>query len=283
MSETLGSALARARTALTDAGIGSAALDARLLVAAAAGTAVETIIAFPERPLSAEASGHLQAWLARRLAREPMAYILGRREFWSLDFRVTPATLTPRPDSETLVAAVLERIADRQAKLRLLDFGTGTGCLLLALLSELPAASGTGIDRSEAALAVAQLNAAALGLAERVTLRHGDWGAGLTGPFDVIVSNPPYIATADLASLPPEVRHEPRAALDGGPDGLAAYRRLVPDTVRLLARGGIAAFEVGEGQAAAVEALGVAAGLAAAGRAADLAGIERCILLRAKP
>ncbi len=281
-ADTLGAALARGRTALRDAGIEPAALDARLLVAAAAGVPVETVIAYPERALPPGAAERLQGWLARRLAREPMAYILGRREFWSLDFVVTPATLTPRPDSETLVAAVLERIGDHQAPRRLLDFGTGTGCLLLALLSELPAASGIGVDSSDAALAVARGNAETLGLATRAVFVRGDWGAGLAGMFDIIISNPPYIATHQLAALPPEVRHEPQPALDGGADGLAAYRRLMSDVARLLARGGIAALEVGDGQAADVEALGVAAGLGVAGRVTDLAGIERCVLLRTK-
>jgi release factor glutamine methyltransferase len=281
-ADTLGAALSRVRTALRDAGIESAALDARLLVAAAAAVPVETVIAYPERALPPGAAERLQGWQARRLAREPMAYILGRREFWSLDFTVTPATLMPRPDSETLVAAVLDRIGERQAPLRVIDFGTGTGCLLLALLSELPAASGIGVDSSDPALAVARGNAETLGLATRATFVRGDWGAGLAGMFDVVISNPPYIATHQLATLSPEVRHEPEAALDGGADGLTAYRRLMPDVARLLAKGGIAAVEVGDGQAADVEALGVAAGLAAAGRAADLGGIERSILFRTK-
>ncbi len=163
-TETIAAALARSRAALMAAGVDSAALDARLLVAASHGTAVETVIAWPEKKLSPEASERLNIMLRRRVAREPMAYILGRREFWSLDFAVTPATLTPRPDSETLVAAVLDELADLGAALRLADFGTGTGCLLLALLSEMPAASGTGIDLDAETIEVARSNARRLGL-----------------------------------------------------------------------------------------------------------------------
>ncbi len=279
-TETVAAALARGRAALAAAGIDSAALDARLLVAACQGATVETVIAWPEKKLPLEAGERLNAMLRRRVAREPMAYILGRREFWSLDFAVTPATLTPRPDSETLVAAVLDELPDRGAPLRLADFGTGTGCLLLALLSELPAASGTGVDLDAETLAVARSNARRLGLGARARFLQGEWGRALGGPFDLIVSNPPYIATAELATLAPELGYEPRLALDGGADGLAAYRALIPDTARLLAPDGLLALEIGAGQAASVEALLVESGLRLGGRRCDLAGIERCVLAR---
>lgn len=279
-AETIGSALARSRAALHAAGIDSAALDARLLVAASLDASIETVIAWPERMLPAAAADRLEALLRRRVAREPLAYILGRREFWSLDLAVTSATLTPRPDSETLVAAVLDALPDRQATLRLADFGTGSGCLLLALLSELPAASGVGVDIDMAAAEVARSNAARLGLEPRAHIVQGEWGRSLVGPFDIIVSNPPYIVTGELAALAPELRYEPRLALDGGADGLAAYRALVPDAARLLRPGGLLALEIGAGQAAAIEALLAASGLAPLGVRRDLAQIERCVLAR---
>lgn len=279
-AETIGAALSRSRQALQEAGIDSAALDARLLLAASLGVAVETVIAWPERKLTPDAVARLEALLRRRIAREPMAYILGRREFWSLDFAVTPATLTPRPDSETLVAAVLGEIADRRAPLRLVDFGTGTGCLLLALLSELPAASGIGVDVDPDTVEVARANATRLDLAPRAQFMPGHWGRPLGGEFDLIVSNPPYIATGDLPVLAPELRYEPRLALDGGADGLAAYRALIPDAARLLRPAGLLALEVGVGQASAVNELLVASGLTSAGVRRDLAGIERCVLAR---
>jgi release factor glutamine methyltransferase len=212
-----------------------------------------------------------------------MAHILGRREFWSLDFAVTSDTLTPRPDSETLVAAVLDIVAGRDRPLGILDLGTGTGCLLLALLHELPNATGVGVDRSAAALAVALGNAQALGLAPRVQFHEGDWGEGLTGRFDVVISNPPYIVSADVPNLSPEVRHEPRLALDGGADGLDAYRALAPHVGRLLEPAGVAVLEIGEGQAPAVEEILRTAGLKPVDRRRDLAGIERCIVARSAP
>ncbi len=279
---TIGAALAQARAALHAVGIESAALDARLLVGSALKVRAETVIAYPERSLTGAEAGHFEALLRRRVAREPMAYILGRREFWSLDFAVTPATLTPRVDTETLVAAALNTATDRRAPLRLLDLGTGTGCLLLALLSELPRATGVGVDRSAEALAVARANAAALGLGARASFVSGEWGHGLDRTFDIIVSNPPYIETGALAALPDEVRYEPALALDGGADGLAAYRALIPDAARLLAPGGFVALEIGEGQAGAVETLLESAGLPPAGRRTDLAGIERCIVARGR-
>ena len=194
--------------------------------------------------------------MARRLRREPMAYILGEREFWSLPLRVSPAVLVPRPESETVVEAALESIADRAAPLRILDLGTGSGCLLLALLSELPHASGLGIDRSAAALAIARANAERLGLADRAAFREGDWGYGLAGPFDVIVSNPPYVARTDARNLAPEVfAFEPQEALFAGADGLDAYRALAPDCARLLAQDGVTCLEIGQGQGASVAAI----------------------------
>lgn len=260
------------------AGIDSARLDARLLVAEALGVEPLRLVTHPEMVLTAQQQTAIEDMAARREDRQPISHILGRRGFWTLDLRVTPDTLDPRPDTETLVQGVLDRVADRHAALRIVDFGTGSGCILLALLAELPNAQGLGIDQSNAALAVAAENAERNGLVGRAEFRHGDWGLGLEGPFDIIVSNPPYIPEADIAGLEPEVaRHEPRSALAGGVDGLECYRALVPDIARLLAAGGIVGLEVGAGQATDVAALLKAAGLRDLCVANDLAGHGRSV------
>lgn len=269
------------RRRLAEAGVEAPPREARLLLQAASGLPIPTQIADPERLVPMEAAEHFEALLVRRAAREPMAHILGRREFWSLEFRVTADTLDPRPDSETLVQAVLANVADRDASLRLVDFGTGTGCLLLALLHELPRARGIGIDLSPAALAVAAENALNLGLAGRAEFRRGDWDHGLDGEFEIVVANPPYIPRGEIDGLQPEVaRFEPRAALDGGPDGLTPYRRLVPAAGRLLTTAGLAAFEVGAGQADSVAAMGVAVGLRHLATQPDLGAVPRVVLFR---
>lgn len=261
------------------AGIDTARLDARLLVAAALGVDGGRVITHPEQEVSAADRAAVAAMAARRERREPVSHILGRRGFWTLDLEVTADTLDPRPDTETLVRAVLDRIGDRTRPVRLLDFGTGSGAILLALLSELPAATGLGIDASAAALAVAARNATACGLGGRARFQLGDWGTGLVADFDVIVSNPPYIPDADIDALEPEVaRFEPRSALAGGKDGLDCYRRLLPDIARLLAPAGVAAMEVGAGQAPEVAALFTANGLQYPVMVADFAGIERVVI-----
>lgn len=260
------------------AGIDSARLDARLLVAEALGVAPLYLATHPELVATPEQQTTIEAMAARRERREPVSHILGRRGFWTLDLRVTRDTLDPRPDTETLVQGVLDRLPDRKAALRLLDFGTGSGCILLALLSELPAATGLGVDQSPAALAVAADNARRTGLDGRARFLQGNWGQGLTGPFDVIVSNPPYIPDADIDGLEPEVaQHEPRAALAGGADGLDCYRILTPQMAALLAPGGLAGFEVGAGQAPAVAALFSTHGFHSVAIAQDLAGIGRAV------
>ena len=264
---------------LAAAGIPGARREARLILAHALGVEPATILGYPERPV-VDARCY-DGLIVRRAGREPLSHLTGRREFWSLDFEVTPATLDPRADSETLVEAVLAAIPDRRAALSILDFGTGTGCLLLALLTELPNALGLGVDIAEDALAVARRNAARLGLADRALFAGGDWGASLTGPFDVIVGNPPYIPAGEIAGLQREVaEYEPRRALDGGADGLDAYRRLGPDISRLLARRGLAVLEFGLGQGPAVARLMSAEGLAPQGFNADIAGHDRCLALR---
>lgn len=276
---TVGEALARAAARLRAAGVDGARRDARLLLAAALGVAPDRILARPERSLGPGEAARAEGLVARRAAREPVSRILGAREFWGLTFALAPATLDPRPESETLVEAVLERIADRNAPIRILDLGTGTGCLLLALLSELPAARGLGVDLSEGALAAARANAARLGLAARARFERRNWGRGLAGPWQAIVSNPPYIREDEFEALAPEVkRFDPRSALVAGPDGLEAHRTLVPQAARLLAPGGILALEVGAGQAGPVEGLLVSAGLAPVGRIGDLGGVQRCLL-----
>jgi release factor glutamine methyltransferase len=228
----------------------------------------------------------LDRFVARRLAGEPVDRILGRRGFWTLDLAVTPDTLSPRPDTEVLVEAVLKhpRIAHRKADpLRILDLGTGTGAILLALLSELQQATGLGVDISAAALAVAEANARRARLAERVKWAHSDWTDGVTGAFDIIVSNPPYIPSADIASLDREVRdHDPHLALDGGPDGLAPYRQIIPALPRLFAPGGIAALEFGIGQSDALCRMALAHGFRDPVIAEDLSKIDRVILLQSE-
>lgn len=278
---TLGDLLTDGAVRLAKAGIDGAAREVRLLLQAAAGIPIATQIAFPERTIEIAAAARFDVLLERRARREPMAHILGQREFWSLAFKVTADTLDPRPDSETLVQAVLDQLPDRSAALRLIDFGTGTGCLLLALLHELPNATGAGVDVSAAALAVATENANALGLAQRTSFHRSDWDDGLDSGFDIVLSNPPYIPSEDIAGLQPEIAsYEPRLALDGGPDGLDAYRRLGPATARLLVPDGLAAFEIGIGQGESVRRIMAAAGLRHITTARDLAAVERSLLFR---
>jgi release factor glutamine methyltransferase len=276
---TIGEALAQAAKRLGEAGIQRPQAEARILLEAASGRGRGQIIAFPEHRLTPEQRAVFEAQVTRRCAREPISRILGSREFWSLRFAVGPATLDPRPDSETLVSAVLARIPDRDAALALLDLGTGTGCLLLALLSELPNAKGLGIDISAEARDIAAANAQALGLDSQAKFQLGDWTRDISAQFDIVVSNPPYIESMAIEGLSPEVAHyDPRAALDGGANGLSAYRALIPQAAERLKPGGLLALEIGEGQGAAVRVLAIDAGLNDLGSASDLAGIERCLL-----
>ena len=253
-------------------------LDARILVQAVTGASDIEMLREPAIRMSAAEEEVLAGYEARRLAREPVSRILGVREFWGLPFAVTPATLDPRPDSETLIEAALVALRDVAAP-RLLDLGTGTGCLLLALLHEREDATGTGVDISADALAVAVSNASRLGLSARAAFRTGDWTEGLGERFDLVISNPPYISSGDIATLDEEVRaHDPALALDGGTDGLDAYRalgRLLPD---VLTQGGSAVIELGAGQAAEVTALFEAAGLAVPRVVPDLAGVPRALV-----
>jgi release factor glutamine methyltransferase len=275
-----------ARRALTlqfrSAGIDSAELDARLLTGHALGLDLTGLITAAQRQLTQDEFARLEDLARRRLAGEPVARIVGEKEFWGLPLRLAPATLVPRPDTETVVELALELLragGELDRPLRIADLGTGTGAILLALLSELPAATGTGTDISEAALQTAAANAARAGLSDRATFIACDYASGLSGRFDLIVSNPPYIRSADIGDLAAEVRnHDPLAALDGGADGLDAYRALVPQAARLLMPGAALVVEAGAGQSGQIEALMVAAGLTPApSPKADLAGIPRAV------
>ncbi|MEP9350870.1 peptide chain release factor N(5)-glutamine methyltransferase [Xanthobacter sp. KR7-225] len=277
VSETLGDLRRALAGRLRQAGIAAADIEARLLVAQAAGLAPAQLLAHAQDRTDAGTRAAAAALLARRLAGEPVSRILGRREFWSMDFALAPETLVPRPDTETVVEEALAHVADRAAPLRLLDLGTGSGAILAALLSELPNAFGVGVDLSAGAARAACDNLARLGLGARACVVAGRWGEALSGPFDLVVSNPPYIPTADLGRLDAEVRlHDPALALDGGSDGLCAYRAIVREAGRLLAPGGTLVLELGIGQDRAVAGLLREAGLALAGPARpDLAGIPR--------
>ncbi|MGF1607888.1 MAG: peptide chain release factor N(5)-glutamine methyltransferase [Kiloniellales bacterium] len=271
--------LQAAAARLQAAGVVQPRRDARLLLAEVLQLGPEAIIARPECPVVAERAAAFESLVARRAAREPVSRILGRRGFWGLELRIGPATLDPRPDSETLVEAVLDWWRPRERAGAILDLGTGSGCLLLALLSELPQAWGLGLDRDAGAVAIARDNARALGLAERARFVVGDWAGGICGAWQAIVSNPPYIREAEIDALEPEVaQYEPRSALDGGGDGLAAYRVLAPQIARLLAPGGLAALEIGADQAKDVTQLLTDVGLLPAGCRRDLSGHERCVL-----
>jgi len=282
-----GATIAQARRALADAfrraGLDSPELDARLLTGHALGLDHARLAAESDHKLGDQEIGALAALAARRLRREPVARILGRKEFWGLELRITEATLVPRPETETLVEAALaaiDRDGARSRALRIADLGTGSGALLLALLHELPNATGIGTDVSREALTSAADNAGRLGLAGRAAFAAGDFGAALEGRFDLVVSNPPYVASGELEALEPEVRHDPRRALDGGADGLDCYRTISAQARRLLKAGGHLVVELGIGQEPAVAGLFRAAGLAPLPARPDLAGIPRALHAR---
>lgn len=266
------------------AGIERPTLDARVLIGHALGLDHTSLVSAAERLLTKDEQARLAAVAERRLRQEPVARIIGAKEFWSLPFRVSAATLVPRPETETVVEtalAALDSDGPRSRVLKLADLGTGTGALVLALLSELPNATGVGTDISREAIEVARKNAALLGLGSRADFVACDFGAGVDGRFDLVVSNPPYIESAAIASLSPDVRDfDPHLALDGGPDGLAAYRAIAADAPRLLAPGGALVLEIGAGQAPEVSRLLQSAALAVERVVPDLAGIPRAVLAR---
>ena len=267
--------------AFRDGRLDSPDLDARLLVGHALGLDHTALASDGDRPLSADDVSAIRDLATRRLAHEPVARIVGRKEFWGLEFKVTPATLVPRPETETLVEAALAAIPDRSPALRIADFGTGTGALLLALLSEFPNAVGIGTDISVSALVVARDNAIRLGAGSRAYFAVCDYGLALRGPFDLIISNPPYIASGDMAGLDPEVRnYDPRLALDGGTSGLDAYRAVVAHAGYLLAPKGILLVELGAGQASSVADLMGQGGIVPDAPKPDLSGHFRALLGR---
>jgi release factor glutamine methyltransferase len=279
MSETLVSLWTDVRKRLEAAGVDSPVLDARLLLEAGAGVSRLEIVTDPRRPATAAQVEAVNALTARREAREPVSHIVGRKHFWTIDLAVNADVLTPRPETEFVVEAGLRELIPADAPHRILDLGAGSGAIVLALLKDRPQATGVAVDISEAALDVVRANAEQLGVADRLDLRHSDWAKGLDERFDLVVSNPPYIPTADIEGLEPEVsRFEPRVALDGGPDGLVAYRIITANLPRLLKPGAAFALEVGIGQAESVKAMAEAAGLTTAEPCRDLQGIPRVVV-----
>ncbi|MBK1868135.1 peptide chain release factor N(5)-glutamine methyltransferase [Aestuariivirga sp. YIM B02566] len=269
--------LRSAKLALERQGHATPALDARLLLQAAAGLTREAMIADPDRPVAADAAARFRTFIDRRLKGEPVSRILGDREFYGRVFTVTPATLDPRPDTETLIDAALTFMpADRPC--RFIDLGTGTGAIALTLLAERPLAEAVLTDISPQALAVARANAERLGVMARASFIEASWFAGIEGQFDLILSNPPYIPTAILPTLAPDVQDfDPRSALDGGPDGLGPYREIAARALSFLAPQGRVIVEIGEGQALEIEDIFKAFRLVPESRWKDLAGHVRCL------
>lgn len=284
---TVREALRMATDHLAAAGIPDAAVDARHLVARALGVERAALLSAPERPLDAQVRERLVAMISRRAAREPISRILGEREFYGLSLALDASTLDPRPDTETVVSVALAlaaRIPPAEGPLKILDLGTGTGAIALALLAELPEAEATATDISASALATARRNAERHGLADRIRFIQSRWLDDVPGRYHLLVTNPPYIRSGEIASLAPEVAQwDPGAALDGGPDGLDAYRAILADTLQVLEPDGWAVFEVGHDQAAAVAALAINHGLVPAPLdwplLRDLGGNMRCVAL----
>lgn len=282
--DTVSSTLNSVAAALADAGFDEARRRARRLLAIALGLTPEEVFARLDRMITEDEGERIAAVLQRALKHEPASRIQGIRAFWSLDFALSPDTLDPRPETETVVEAVAALLPERERAYRILDLGTGTGCLLLALLSEFPRASGIGVDRSPGAALTAKYNAERLGFAARASFAVGDWAMAIGGKFDAIVANPPYIETDEIPRLPPEVRDfDPVLALDGGLDGLGAYWRIARDLPRLVAANGLFACEIGAGQEAAVATILATHGLTVDAAVSDLAGIPRCVVARLPP
>jgi len=281
---TLGALLRESRDRLAAAGIADAALDARLIVEHFTATDRTDAAARPEREIPAPAAAAVRAALVRRLGGEPVHRIIGRRGFYGLDLELSPATLEPRPDTEALVDRLVPRLAEiarEHGTCRILDLGTGTGAIALALLSQVPEAVATGVDVDRRAVETALRNAAANGLSGRFEGRVSDWFSNVSGKFHAIVSNPPYIETEDMAELPPEVRlFDPPRALDGGADGLEAYRAIAAGAAGFLEPDGLIGVEIGHRQREAAAAVFAAAGFALAEAAKDLAGRDRVLVFR---
>lgn len=274
----ISAALTEGEAALTAAGVDNPRNEARLLLGHVLGITPAQVFARTDDDVAAANLKTYYSLLSARCEGTPLAHITGRREFWSLDFHVTPATLIPRPDTETVIDLVVSAFKGRPPPKTILDLGTGSGCILLALLSVFENADGVGLDTSKDACRIAAANARALGFEKRTRIVEGSWVDGIDGSFDLIVSNPPYIPSADIATLDVGVRaHEPISALDGGDDGLDAYRALIPAAIPVLNEDGILVVEVGIGQADDVSEIASAHGLTAGPRRNDLAGIERAV------
>ena len=284
---TIASALAAARRRLRAAGVESAALDARLLLGKAAGLDLTELIADSGNTLPAQTIALFDAFCERRARHEPVARILGMKEFWGLSFALSEATLVPRPETEILVDAALDLAGsdltgkEKGRPLRICDLGTGSGAILIALLSELDCATGIGLDISRPALDIALINARRHGVADRIVFIHGDFSTPLDNPFDMVVANPPYIAQGDLAGLERAVRdYDPALAIDGGRDGLVAFRAIAARLPALLKPGATAFVEIGAGQGDSVAALFAAQGLEIVEIRPDLAGIGRVVIVK---
>ncbi|MEQ9488755.1 MAG: peptide chain release factor N(5)-glutamine methyltransferase [Alphaproteobacteria bacterium] len=280
-NRTLAALIKDAAEKLAAADVENPRREARLLLGHATGLRQEKMISDPDRVVDAACIEAFEQGVDRRCNREPMSQILGQRQFWDLTFTVNADVLDPRPETETIIEEVHDRLPDREAVSCIADFGTGSGCLLLTLLSSYPKAEGIGIDASAAACDVARHNADALGFSGRAAIVHGDWNTILLGcgaDIDCLVANPPYIPTADIRTLEPEVAaFEPHIALDGGADGLNAYRVIVPMAVDALKPGGLIVLEIGKGQAAAVLAMLHAAGFRETATRRDLSAIDRVV------
>ena len=264
---------------LFEAGIENARSEARLIVQHVMEISASQVWGFRDDKLHFDVWKNIWPLAERRTHHEPLAYIIKEKEFWSLTFKVSNDTLIPRPDSETLIEAILDFTPDKQARLKILDLGTGSGCLLGALLSELRHAAGVGVDANVAAVNIARNNMKRLGFSKRTEIRTGDWGYGITETFDIIACNPPYISSLDIEKLDLEIRHyEPHLALDGGEDGLEVYRILAGQMIWLLKDTGLAAVEVGLGQAQAVSKIFEGTGLEISHIRRDLGARERCLL-----
>jgi len=264
---------------LSQANIEKPHLEARMLLTYVIGIDQTHIFAYPEREINPKFFNHLSELTARRKANEPIAYITGTQEFWSLNFTVTKDTLIPRPDSETVIEATIAAVVDKMAPLTILDLGTGSGCLLLALLSEMPHARGIGIDISPLACKVAEKNAENLGLKDRAKFCQGNWLAGVKDTFDIIVSNPPYIAEKNIHTLDKDVKNfEPHLALSGGVDGLVCYRIIAEQSINHLNRGGIIAIEIGINQGLDINRIFLNNKFKLISIHKDTANIDRCIL-----
>jgi release factor glutamine methyltransferase len=280
---TVGEALETAIARLSAVGVDNPRGDARLLLCHSAHLELANVIVDPNVILTEEKFRKFETLVGRREKREPLSHLIGEREFWSLSFIVTADVLDPRPASETLVEAALDQMRDHSEPVSVLDLGTGSGCLLIAVLSELPGARGVGVDTSEAALAIARQNAEKNSLDAYATFMSSSWGRDVSGSFDLILSNPPYIGEAERDDLEPEVvKYEPASALFAGEDGLSAYREVAPDILRLLNSDGVAAIECGRDQMTLVIEIFDDAGLRHVETRCDLDGIERCGIFAVK-